>query len=189
MLLPKRIWRDIEGFEGLYQVSNTGQVRSLGNNRSRKTKILKQYINNKGYKQVGLRKNGKCKKYLVHRLVAQAFIPNPNNYPIINHKDENPSNNAVWNLEWCTYKHNINYGTRNKKASESMKGKNKGKNNPTSKPVLMFSKNGEFIKRFDNVADANEYLGKDRDNSNINRCARGKYKTAYNYLWKYEMEG
>ena len=124
MLLPKQIWKDIPGYEGLYQVSNTGQIRSLNYRRTGKKQILKQYINNTGYKQVALRKNNKVKWYLVHRLVAQAFIPNPHNYPIINHKDENPANNAVWNLEWCTMDYNIDY-SKNKKMEKQFKEANR----------------------------------------------------------------
>lgn len=122
MLLPKRVWKDIEGFEGLYQVSNDGKVRSLGNNKSRKTKILKQVTNNCGYKLVGLYKNGKGKFYTVHRLVAQAFISNPNNWPQVNHKNEVKDDNRVCNLEWCTQEYNCNYGTRNERQSKTRKG-------------------------------------------------------------------
>lgn len=129
MLLPKQIWKDIPGYEGKYQVSNTGEVRSLNYNGTRKSKVLKQGTDKDGYKRVHLYKNGKNKNYLVHRLVAQAFLPNPNNYPIINHKDENPSNNYYKNLEWCTYEYNNNYGNCRKKRSEANKGRpawNKG---------------------------------------------------------------
>ena len=123
MLLPKQIWKDIPGYEGLYQVSNTGRVRSLNYNRTGETKVLKQGTNKGGYKRVNLYKDGKFKIYFVHRLVALVFIPNPNNYPVINHKDENPKNNTVWNLEWCTQEYNINYGNCRKKMSEAHKGK------------------------------------------------------------------
>lgn len=119
MLLPKQIWKDIPGYEGKYQVSNTGRVRSLNYGRTGKIKVLKQGTKDNGYKVVVIYKNGKRKKYLVHRLVAQAFIPNPNNYPIINHKDENKTNNAVWNLEWCTYEYNVNYGNCKQKIKEA----------------------------------------------------------------------
>lgn len=119
MLLPKQIWRDIPNYEGLYQVSNTGRVRSLNYRRTAKTKVRKQGTNKLGYKNVNLCKDGKRKGYLVHRLVAQAFIPNPNNYPVVNHKDENPSNNTVWNLEWCTQEYNINYGNCKQKIKEA----------------------------------------------------------------------
>lgn len=186
MLLPKQIWKDIPGYEGLYQVSNTGRVRSLNYKHTGKTKVLKQGTKGHGYKVVGIYKNGKRKNYTIHRLVALAFIPNINNLPQVNHKDENPANNAVWNLEWCTDEYNINYGTRNERASNSMKYKYNVKNNPKAKPVLMFTKEGDFIRKFDCVPDANEYLGKDRRNKNICTCARGKIRTAYGYIWKYE---
>lgn len=125
MLLPKQIWKDIEGYKGLYQVSNTGRVRSLNYLHTGKTKVMKQGTNKGGYKVIGLHRNGKRKVHSVHRLVALAFIPNPNNYPFINHKDENKTNNAVWNLEWCTPKYNSNYGNCRKKISEANKGKSK----------------------------------------------------------------
>ena len=106
--MEKEIWKDIDGYEGLYQVSNLGRVKSLHHN---KEKILKGSYNSKGYYFVKLCKNGISKSIFVHRLVAQEFIPNPDNLPIVNHKDENPRNNNVDNLEWCTQKYNANYGT------------------------------------------------------------------------------
>lgn len=117
------IWKDIPGYEGKYEVSNLGNVRSLNYNHTGEIKLLKQGTNKKGYKLVNLCKNGKQKCYLIHRLVAMTFIPNPNNLPIINHKDENKVNNNVKNLEWCTIAYNNNYGTRNERTSESHKGK------------------------------------------------------------------
>ena len=121
----KEIWKDVPNYEGLYQVSNLGNVKSLDkyvnsgikNNTSvkRKGQLLKQSLKKNGYLQVTLTHNN-IRKYIgVHRLVAQTFIPNPNNLPVVNHKDENPLNNCVNNLEWCTQKYNCNYGTRNSK--------------------------------------------------------------------------
>lgn len=120
----QEIWKDIKHYEGLYQVSNLGNVKTLdkyvnsgikNNNKvKRKGKLLKQY-NKRGYLQVTLTHNNKRKYVGVHRLVAQAFIPNPNNLPQVNHKDEDPLNNHVENLEWCTAKYNCNYGNRNSK--------------------------------------------------------------------------
>ena len=105
----KEIWRTIKDFQ-MYEISTFGRVKSLYTN-----KILKSYKSSKSakgyYMQVSLYKNHKKHKENIHRLVANTFIPNPNNYPIINHKDENPSNNYIDNLEWCTYKYNCNYGT------------------------------------------------------------------------------
>ena len=133
------------------------------------------------------------------------FISNYDNLPQVNHKDENPSNNNVENLEWCDAKYNMNYGTRNERASESHKGKkgcwygkqlseehkkkiSKGLKDKKSKPILMYDREGNFIRRFDSTADANEYFGKDRKSSSINLCLTGRNKTAYNYIFKYENE-
>ena len=116
-------WRPIEGYEGLYEISSYGKVRSLDryDNRNcfRKGKVLSPVKNKDGYLQVNLCCNGKYKMFLVHRLVAQAFILNPDNLPEINHKDENPGNNNVDNLEWCNRKYNINYGSRKDKERDT----------------------------------------------------------------------
>ena len=116
----EEIWKDILGYEGLYQVSSFGRVRSLdrydSNNHFLKGRILRLCADAKGYLIVGLWSNNKKKMYKVHRMVAESFIPNPDNLPIINHKDENPSNDNVDNLEWCDYKYNNNYGTARERA-------------------------------------------------------------------------
>lgn len=124
----QEIWKDIVDYEGKYQISNLGRVKTLGRicenvgknqfssyitKRTIPEKILSVFGNR--YLKVALFKNGKRKYYSVHRLVAEAFIPNPNNLPIVNHKDEDKTNNRMDNLEWCTYKYNANYGTRNNK--------------------------------------------------------------------------
>ena len=115
------IWKDVVYFEGLYQVSNLGRVKSLNYSRTGREKVLKPSKTN-GYLQVYLYKEGKSKRFSIHRLVAFAFIPNPNNLPIVNHKDEDKSNNCVDNLEWCTVAYNNNYGTKNQRQAESLKG-------------------------------------------------------------------
>ena len=107
--LDGEIWKDIKGYEGLYQVSNLGRVKSFQNHR---VFIRKQSHNKKGYLVLVLSKNNKNIQCRVHRLVAEAFLPNPNNYPCINHKDESRTNNTVDNLEWCTVQYNNYYGTR-----------------------------------------------------------------------------
>lgn len=153
-------WKDTE-YTG-YQVSNLGRVR---NNQG---KILKQQIR-KGYCDVGLYIKGvyQPKIVKVHKLVAKAFIPNPNNYPVINHKDENKQNNCVNNLEWCTQQYNLRYGHRNDKIK---------------KKVLQFDCNNNFIKEFESVADASRYY---------NICACTIYRScsthykAGGYIWKY----
>ena len=125
----KEKWKDIEGFEGRYKISNFGRVKSVertvyyrGTNQTCADFdvakycpeiILKTFVA-RGYEHISLRKGSKSKTYSIHRLVATHFIPNPNNYPSINHKDENKLNNKSDNLEWCTHKYNSNYGTRNK---------------------------------------------------------------------------
>lgn len=104
------IWRDIKNFEGKYQVSNKGFIKSFVR---KQTRILKSRKNKKGYCRVSL---GKCNDRLIHRLVAETFIPNPLNFKEVNHIDENPSNNTVENLEWCSHKYNLNYGTCQERA-------------------------------------------------------------------------
>lgn len=125
------IWKYIPGYEGLYQVSNQGNVRSVDRiikdtNRTRlyKGKPLKQFLDHKGYKVVTLSKQGSLKVIKVHRLVAMAFIPNPESYPEINHKDENKINNSVENLEWCTTQYNTSYGTRAARMVATKRAKN-----------------------------------------------------------------
>ena len=111
------MWKDIKGYEGIYQVDEYGNVKSLQRTRTGKAggvvpvpeRMLKQRTDKDGYKEVALSKDGLIKFYRVHRLVAEAFLSNPNNYPVINHKDEDPANNYVENLEWCTLQYNVQY--------------------------------------------------------------------------------
>ena len=120
-------WRPVVGYEGLYEVSNTGQIRSFdryvkysnGRIHLHKGKVLSPIKDKDGYLQVNLCYNGKIHQIKVHRIVAQAFIPNPNNLPQVNHKDEDKTNNSVDNLEWCTVKYNNNYGSRKDKAIDT----------------------------------------------------------------------
>ncbi len=124
------IWKPIAGYEGCYEVSNLGRVRSLeryvpskcGSCRIVRASDVKQRLSNKGYFRVYLCVSQVRKWKYVHRLVAEAFIPNPNNYPCVNHKDENPKNNCVDNLEWCTYSYNRNYGTLPERLYKARKG-------------------------------------------------------------------
>ena len=171
----KEIWKDIEGYEGLYQVSNMGRVKSLGNNKTRKEKILKSSKSNRGYLVVHLYKEGKVKGYSIHRLVTSAFIPNPNNLPQVNHKDEDKTNNRVDNLEYCDSKYNLNYGTRTERITIA-----------NSIPILQFNLDGEFIKKWDSIIQVERELG--FNHSSINMCCKGKYKNAYGYWWCYHYK-
>lgn len=167
----KEIWKDIKGYEGHYQISNLGRVKSLsrittfrGKKRLEKELILREGTSKKGYSLVSLQKNGIAKTQRVHRLVAQAFIPNINNYQQVNHKDENKKNNCVDNLEWCDCKYNNNYGLRTSKIS---------------KKVLQI----ETGIVYPSVSEA--YRKTKIDIANISRVCLGKIKTAGGYHWKY----
>lgn len=173
----KEIWRDIEGYEELYQISSLGRVKSLGNGGSNNSKerIIKALVVSSGYLAVGLSKDGKQKQYLIHRLAANAFIPNPDNLPQVNHRDEDKTNNRVDNLEFCSAKYNSNYGTHNKRISESMT------NNPKmSKKVLCI----ETGKIYPSTMQVERELG--FSNSDISKCCRGiKHKTVGGFHWCY----
>ena len=160
------MWKVIKDWES-YSVNEYGEVK---NNIT--GKLIIGDINNCGYYRVILYKN-KCKKTIaIHRLVAQAFIPNPNNYPQVNHKDENPKNPKVENLEWCTDKYNKNYGTAIKRRVEKR-----------SKKVYQYDLQGNLIKIWisTNEAGRNGYEAK-----NISACCLGKRKTHKGYIWSYE---
>jgi len=161
----KEIWKEVKDYEGLYWVSNIGRVKS-------KRKVLKP---TKGeYLKVGLSKNGIQRTYTIHRLVAQAFIPNKHNYKCVNHKDENKHNNNLTNLEWCSNLYNINYGKRNEKVSK----------NQSKYKIIQKDKYGNIIKIWDNIWDLTHNTQYRKDN--ISCCCRGKYKYAYGYKWEYE---
>ncbi len=179
-------WKDIKGYEGLYQVSNEGRVKSLDHTivcdngkgvatKKQKGKILRSFSRKLTYQTVGLSKGGKEKHYQVHRLVAEAFIDNPDNLPCVNHKDENPSNNVWTNLEWCTHQYNMNYGTCQQRKSEKMKGK--------TKKVYQYTLNGELVGKYVSVEEAS------RKNNvsvwGIYSVCSGKQKAAYGYIWLY----
>lgn len=183
MNLQNEIWKDIVGYEGMYQVSNTGQIKSLSRktNKNRKEKILAQRKSKGGYLIVNLYKSGKAKTHYVHRLVALAFVENPNALPEINHKDENCENNQSFNLEWCFPKYNANYGTRLKRiiTSEGHQARLKR----ISKPVLQFDKNGQMLCQYLSVNAAARAM-KIKQGS-ISRCCLGQSKFAGGYIWKY----
>ena len=163
-------WKDIEEYEGLYQISDKGRIKSIGYGKER---ILNLKRNTKGYLQVNLSKNGEHKWCLIHRLVALAFLSNPNNLPQVNHKDEDKTNNKVENLEWCDSKYNNNYGTKIQRQSEKI-----------SKPVLQYTKDGKFVKEWKSATYAGNIL--QFFSTYITKCCKGKCKSAYNFIWKYK---
>lgn len=172
-MFNNEIWKDIEGYEGIYEISNLGRVRSFKNG---KVRILKPLTNKRGYLRVQLRKNNSLKTLQIHRLVAQAFLPNPNNLPQVNHKDEDKTNNIVSNLEYCDAKYNNNYGNRNKKVAEAL-----------SKVVLQIDKNTNIIINiFPSLMEAERQTG--CKNNNICHCCKGKRKSAGGYKWKYQQK-
>lgn len=168
------IWKEIEGYENLYQISNHGRVKSLNYRHTGKEKIRKPTKRKDGYLKVVLFKQGKRKNYQVHRLVAQAFIDNSNNLPEINHRDEVKTNNCASNLEWCTNYYNINYGTRNQRVAES------NTNNPnTSKQVLCV----ETGKTYPSTHQVQRELGFNQ--GHISSTCNGKRNTCGGFHWRY----
>ena len=184
----EEIWKDIEGYEGIYQVSNLGRVRSLDRTiiggaynspMFRKGTILKpQPKGYKGYVGLKLRKDGKSENVYIHRLVAKAFIPNPDNLPEVNHKDENKKNNRADNLEWVTRKENINYGTHTQRQRISLE--------PKMKSVVMKATDGTILRKFDCIRDAARQTGIRREG--IKKCCEhaDMFYTAGGFVWEYK---
>ena len=200
----EEIWKDIEGYEGLYQVSNMGIVRSLPHFRKNGRngylqigKIIKPMCV-RGYQTVSLSKNGKQKIFKIHRLVAEAFIPNPENKPCIDHINTDKTNNRVENLRWVTHKENSNNPLTLKKIINANNKPRKyrcgdehpkpnlgkiGILSPSSTPILQFSLNGDFIKRWDSMADIEREMN--ISHSNLCKCCKYQRKTAYRFKWGY----
>lgn len=173
------VWKDIPGYEGLYQASNLGNIKnigrkfldSLGREYIVKEVLCKPSIDTSGYNQIVLSKNKKRKSYKVHRLVAITFIPNPNNLPQVNHKDENKLNNNIENLEWCTHKYNCQYGTRSYRCTLH--------SNHKVKQLLK----GKVIKEYNSLKEAS--LKTNIKYQGISKCCRQQQRTAGGYEWKY----
>lgn len=167
----EKIWAVKDGF----LVHRDGSIYKLNWRNTGKMRKVKQSQDSSGYLQFWY--NGKTT--LAHRFIADCFIENPQNLPCINHKDENPLNNHVENLEYCDYKYNNNYGTRNKRAAESQK------NDPKkSKKVLQYTKNGEFIKEWCSLSEIQRVLG--YATGYISACCLGKHEQAYGFIWKHK---
>lgn len=174
------VWRPVKGYEGLYEVSSFGRIKSLPRNGTvNKEYIMIGSIQKNGYKGVILSKNGKKKRVTVHRIVAEEFIPNPLNLPCVNHKSEIKTDNRVENLEWCDWGYNARYGTRGERISKVQKNRK-----DQSKPVLQYSMNGVYIGNYPSAKEAHRITG--INYGNIKSCCKvGKPKTAGGYIWKY----
>jgi len=171
----EEIWKDIKNYEKLYKISNYGRLFSYKSN-----KILRYSVRPNGYLKYSLYKNGRYEHISMHRLVAQAFIPNPNNYQIVNHIDENKTNNQVDNLEWCTSKYNVNYGTGIKKRSKTQK-----LTMTTMKPVIIIYPSG-LMRYCNSLHEASKISGKSL--SVVSNIAGGKNITGQSrdgYKFKY----
>ena len=178
--MTEEVWRDVKGYEGLYQVSSEGRVKSLerkfidkiGRERSVKECILNPVIDRYGYLLVSLYAGGKQKNHTVHRLVCEAFHENPDNKPQVNHINEIKTDNRASNLEWATARENSNFGTRNERLGKAR-----------SKPVAQYAQDGELIKVWPSTMEVERQAG--FSNGNISQAANGKYKHAYGFIWKY----
>ena len=171
-------------YEGLYKVSNLGKILSLNYKNTGKAELLKPSKTKDGYFQVILYKNGESKTCRVHRLVAEAFLENPENLPEVNHKDENKKNNFVFlnedgsvdkkrsNLEWKTHKDNINHGTRNERVAKA-----------NSKRVLQFSLSGELICEYPSIRECGR---NGFDQGAVCRCCNGKRKSHKGFRFMYK---
>ena len=168
--LLHEVWKPIKGYEGLYEISSLGRVRSLGR-QGTKGNILKSDLRKDGYLQVHLVKKGKMKNFLVHRLVAEVFISNPNNLPEVNHINEIKSNCQVENLEWCTHKYNMNYGNRPYR---------------NALQVQQLDENDNIIAIFDSIREAGRK--NNINQSHITKCCKGNLRTTGGYKWRYVNE-
>lgn len=171
------VWKDVKGYEGLYQVSNLGRIKSLNYKRTGKEKIMKQTKRGNGYLRVDLCKDKKIKTYNVHRLVAMTFIFNEYNKPQVNHINEIKTDNRVENLEWVTSKENVNYGTAIKRRTMKLT------NGKGSKPVIGMKKESGYIVEFPSVREVERTLK--IGHSHVSNCCKGKGKTAGGYKWMF----
>lgn len=191
-MTKEEVWKDIPEYEGLYQASNYGRVKSIervvldgrGRELKRKSVILSSAINTAGYKTVVLYKDFKKHSIRVHQLIARTFIPNPDNLSCINHKDENKLNNHVDNLEWCSYSYNTIYNNAMRRRLDT---RNINNSHGKERKVYQYDLQGNLLKEWDSLSSISKELG--YSFGNIAKCCNGgKYRhTAYGYKWFYEL--
>lgn len=196
MNLPKEEWVDIRGYEGLYMVSSYGRIYSVPR-RHTNGGIIKPSYSGSGYLQTHLCKNGVTKTFQVHRIVAEHFLDNQLQLPEVNHKDENKSNNCVWNLEFCTRDYNQNYGTAIQRAALShdyskssiksaMHRDYKEVARKQARALIQYSEDGTIVKRWDSLREAARELG--YSCGWLSSACNGVSKKAYGYFWKFEED-
>lgn len=174
-------FKDIPFTNGKYSIDKIGNVK-----RNKTSHILKPFITNKGYKCVDLRLGGETKRFLVHRLVAMTYIPNPCDFKIINHKDSNPLNNSVENLEWCSYSYNNKYAydNGNRTLTEAQLKVRKNEKVYLQKRVVQYDICGNLLNEYKSITAASEAIqGKV---SSLSACIHGRLKTYKGYIWKSE---
>lgn len=177
----QEIWKDIKEYEGEYEISNLGRVRSLNYRRTGMKKVLKPINHPRGYLSVILYKNKKSKEFCIHRLVAETFIENLSNKPQVNHKDGNKHNNTINNLEWVTASKNEKHAWKiGLKTDEHIK--KIAQNN--SKPILQYDLNNKLLKEWGSISEASRDLNIKQ--SGISSCCRKVVKTSGGYIWKYK---
>lgn len=196
--MNSEIWKPVAGYEGLYEVSNMGRIRSTDRIRNSiqdgivirshlKGKVMKPFYNHSGYLLIDLFKNGVRKTFSVHRLVASAFVPNPYKKPCVNHLDETHDNNCADNLEWCTQKENMNYGTAPQRISKKIKERwerGEMKRRP-KRQVAKYSLDGKLLEVYPSYLEATRACGSTSNGSAIINCIQGRHNTSYGYKWGY----
>lgn len=182
--MEKEIWKPIKGYEGFYEISTFGNVRSverivtnkLGVKKLIPSSNMKSRPSNRGYLRVGLHRDGKSREYSIHRLVAETFICNPKGLPCVNHKDENILNNRLDNLEWCTQKYNANYGNAREKLSKSKR---------IQRPILQLDLQGNILREFATLFDVKEF---GFSPNCVSACCKNKALSHKDFLWVFKKD-